>query len=268
MHTCPFCSAEIEEAVALYGGTCGACFTWIPGEETPTDPGVDTGVIRRKKQRQVSIRRRILIGLLLLLALGCGGLVWLVQQFDLSSPIQVREFEEAEEIGAVGIPVIEETPDPAEAEAGGDDVVTPSPASEGRRRQARPAATDVEPEPQASSDGLSLGMPQVTQRRRADVLEDPDSIGAMVSARLAEQLPGLERCYIERLRSDATVRGRWRIEFVVQESGRVKAPTAKGNDVSDAELEACMAREMSSWTFDRIGNEVTQSKTLVFEPGP
>lgn len=267
MHTCPFCSAEIEETVALYGGTCGACFTWVPGEETPTDPGVDTGILRRKKQRQVATRRRIVLGLLLLLALGCGGLVWLVQQFDFSAPIQDREFEEVEDIGAVGIPVAEQDPDLAEELEKGEDAAGSTPPSGGVVTPRSPRVTSPDPEPQAAVDGLSLGMPQVTQRRRADVLEDADSIRAMVAERLSDQLPSLERCYIERLKSDATVRGRWRIEFVVQQNGRVRAPTTLGRDGSDAELEACMAEEMSSWTFDRIGYEFTSSKTLVFEPG-
>lgn len=41
MGECPFCSAEIDEEVMLYGGTCSACLIDIPGEEAPTDPGVD-----------------------------------------------------------------------------------------------------------------------------------------------------------------------------------------------------------------------------------
>jgi hypothetical protein len=31
-------------------------------------------------------------------------------------------------------------------------------------------------------------------------------------------------------------------------------------------MEACMVQEMSTWTFDRITQEFTSSKTLVFEP--
>ena len=41
MGECPFCSAEIDEEVMLYGGTCTACLIDIPGEEAPTDPGID-----------------------------------------------------------------------------------------------------------------------------------------------------------------------------------------------------------------------------------
>ncbi|MEL6349587.1 MAG: hypothetical protein AAFV53_41170, partial [Myxococcota bacterium] len=39
MDSCPFCGAEVEEELVLYGGTCPHCLNPIPGEEAPTDPG-------------------------------------------------------------------------------------------------------------------------------------------------------------------------------------------------------------------------------------
>lgn len=39
MGECPFCKAQIDEEILLYGGTCPTCLIEIPGEESATDPG-------------------------------------------------------------------------------------------------------------------------------------------------------------------------------------------------------------------------------------
>ncbi len=249
--------------VALFGGTCATCFALVPGEETPTDPGVDTGILRRKKQHQSRTRRWIFMLVLLGLALACGTLLLVLQQFDFSIPEIAKEFEEYVDEGVVGVPVdeeveLEETDQAVEA-------VERMPDPRKAREVRAPGSTQTV-EPSASVDGISLGMPEVTQRRRADVLDDPDSIRAMVSARMSAQLPGLERCYLQRLEADSTLRGRWRVEFVVQKDGRVGSANVFGRDGEDVVMEACMVQEMSTWTFDRIAIEFTSSKTLVFEP--
>jgi len=248
--------------VALFGGTCATCFALVPGEETPTDPGVDTGIIRREKRQKSQARRWIFMLLLLGLALACGTLLLVVQQLDFSMPTVTKEFEEHEHVDRVGIPIDES----GELEEGehvveGERAEVEPHKAEGARTHRAPET----PEPSASVDGISLGMPEVKQRRRAEVLEDADSIRAMVSTRMSSQLPGLESCYLQRLETHSTLTGRWRVEFVVQKDGRVGAASAFGRDGEDEEMEACMVKEMSTWTFDRIAYEFTQSKTLLFE---
>ena len=262
MHTCPFCSAEIEETIALFGGTCATCFAVVPGEETPTDPGVDTGIIRREK-RQKSKTHRWIFGLILLgLALACGSLLLVLQQFDFSMPKVIKEYEEHVDEGLVGVPIDENGELDAEEPA----VKVEKSEREPRRVPGERAVGSRTVAPSASVDGISLGMPEVTQRRRAAVLDDLDSIRAMVSTRMSAQLSGLERCYLQRLETDSTLRGRWRVEFVVQQDGRVGSASVFGRDGEDEVMEACMVLEMSTWTFDRIAYEFTSSKTLVFEP--
>jgi hypothetical protein len=263
LHTCPFCSAEIEETVALFGGTCAACFAWVPGEETPTDPGVDTGILRRKKRQQSRTHRWVLMLILLGLALTCGTLLLVLQQFDFSIPKVVKEFEEHVDKGLVGMPVDEKVKLEAEEQVVEDEKSVVEPR---RMPGERASGSSQTVEPSALVDGVSLGMPEVTQRRRADALDDADSIRSMVSARMSAQLPGLERCYLQRLEADSTLRGRWRVEFVVQQDGRVGSAGVFGRGVEDEVMEACMVQEMSTWTFDRITQEFTSSKTLVFEP--
>lgn len=55
--TCPFCSAQIDEQLSLFGGNCPKCFGHIPGEDAATDPGEDVKAEMAKSDaRRAQIR--------------------------------------------------------------------------------------------------------------------------------------------------------------------------------------------------------------------
>ncbi|MFT7521750.1 MAG: hypothetical protein ACI9MC_003902, partial [Kiritimatiellia bacterium] len=60
MSECPFCAADIDEQVTLYGGTCQNCFAIVPGEEAATDPGEDVKQVQVVEDRKRAKRRALL----------------------------------------------------------------------------------------------------------------------------------------------------------------------------------------------------------------
>ena len=52
MAECPFCKATIDDELARFGGHCSKCFIEIPGEDTPTDPGVAKRIEQQLEQER------------------------------------------------------------------------------------------------------------------------------------------------------------------------------------------------------------------------
>lgn len=71
----------------------------------------------------------------------------------------------------------------------------------------------------------------------------PDAVIARIEGLY---LAGLKRCYARGMAHDATLAGKVRVQFTVDDTGRVTDATATG--VAD-EIDTCVAAQMQHWTF-------------------
>ena len=83
MGECPFCKAQIDEEILLYGGTCPTCLIEIPGEESATDPGVpveptETTRAILESHGMSNQSAKVMGGVVAAVALLGIGVVWLV----------------------------------------------------------------------------------------------------------------------------------------------------------------------------------------------
>ncbi len=72
----------------------------------------------------------------------------------------------------------------------------------------------------------------------------PDAVQRKI---LGAYLAGLKRCHKELLKTDPTARGKVKLAFTVNESGRTVSPKASG--FADS-LDSCIESQMGNWRFD------------------
>lgn len=72
----------------------------------------------------------------------------------------------------------------------------------------------------------------------------PDAVQRKI---LSAYLAGLKRCHKELLKTDPTARGKVKLNFTVNESGRTVSPKATG--FADS-LDSCIESQMGNWRFD------------------
>ena len=123
----------------------------------------------------------------------------------------------------------------------------------------------------ASSGGSSLfgnvGINVEQNIEQGVTLQDDDAIILMVKRVLAAEMPKLQSCYERRLKLVNNLKGAWTIELTVLKDGGVASPAAKGNNISDPELEKCIADQMASWSFQPIRIDMPIQKSVYFRPG-
>jgi hypothetical protein len=78
MAQCPFCKSEIDDELARFGGHCPKCVIEIPGDETPTDPGIG----KRAEEQVETARQRNwgvmigVVGLAAVVLIAAGSFLW------------------------------------------------------------------------------------------------------------------------------------------------------------------------------------------------
>jgi hypothetical protein len=265
---CPFCQTEIPQDLLTYGGPCPKCFGMIPGEEAPTDPGEVVKKAQARADERVR-RRRALAPMLLvvpmvMLVCGVAGIFALMPEAQVVPIV----FDDELDMNTIEVAYLEapaEAPkstDPAEPVASRP---RPRPTSEpSTAPQPQPEAVATAPSPRPSSRA-GFGVDQ-SVGRKAGALTDPDQIREMVFARMTAQSGKLKACYEQRLKTNNRLSGRWLIAFTVTPKGTVENPSAKGSNVSDAEFESCLVRELGRWAFDPIAKDQPVQRTLKFTP--
>jgi hypothetical protein len=86
----------------------------------------------------------------------------------------------------------------------------------------------------------------------------------MIYKLMTAQVARLNACYEQRLRVDESLQGRWRIAYTVEPTGQVSAASATGLGRADPDFEACLARTVSGWKFDRIARPQAVQRSLTF----
>jgi hypothetical protein len=251
----------------MFGGRCPSCLGDIPGDEAPTDPG--EAVKRAQAQRDARTRRQrklipVLISVPIVLLLGVVAVAVVLRP---EPEIAVIDFDLLDypmpELVARAPDPVPVPPPATTGGAGGAGAAAPAPkvsAAVARVDEPKQAAVTAAP---IEAPSLDLGL-NINAERRSEVYTDPEQITAMIYKLMTAQVPRLNACYEQRLRVDETLQGRWRIAYTVEASGAVSKASATGLGRQDADFEACLARTVAGWKFDRIAAARQVQRSLTF----
>jgi hypothetical protein len=260
----------------------------IPGEEAPTDPGERASAMHELETQAAKSKTRgpfMIAAAVVGLLIGSGG-AWLALGRNEPAAVATNGVEDE----MIIVPL----------SAHRDLVLAPrNDAKDGSAARARPqgsthdassseraiASAGPLPEPEAEPDVAegsvmprpgggspdnpfgALG-PNVRQSNIGAVeLTDPAEINVMVKRVMSRGGGQLKQCYEARLKSDEKLKGAWNVQFQVSPAGRATDIAVVAVDRPDAELEACIARNIESWSFVRIHEPLVVQKVYRFEGG-
>ena len=304
MAECPFCKTAITDEIARFGGPCPKCFIEIPGDDTPTDPGVAKRVELQLEQEQQRPWARILgIAALAAVVLTAAGAVvaWrLVHQRGTGAMAAEADLETfwiapASEhrlppIGAAGADQPGEDQTAARSSVGrsqrSSEVTEVSPEGSGQKRFDFIGMSDYdEPELEdlaqrtvevgpgaAVEDNLTLSSvtPPRVEITRGSVgsmaISDPDEIYKAVGQALKSYAGQMTTCYERRLKALPDLRGTWETAFTITENGTTTKVAVRGQAVQDAELERCLGESIARWTFQPLVERQEIQKNYTFGP--
>ncbi len=264
----------------------------IPGEEAPTDPGLQARLrlqaddaVRAKKKKRLNLLAGLLVLLLFAVVSGVGFRVQaardaeLVYELDDYYVIPDADLKSAPVVAAV-VPSV--TPDAPvrrprnTVPAGGEAPPTTGPPAvvEGAVASAPTAYVpisrpkeDLTLAPIASAaDGVKTTSLDFSVGRvsSAAILQNDDEIKAMARKIIDAYSPQLTTCYQSRLKQVETLKGAWKVAFTITKEGAASKVRVSPVSAPDAELEACMTRNIQSWKFQKIYDEFPLSKTYRF----
>ncbi|MCB9675443.1 MAG: AgmX/PglI C-terminal domain-containing protein [Alphaproteobacteria bacterium] len=277
MASCPFCQSPIDGDILLYGGSCPKCFGEIPGEEAATDPGEEV-----KARQQKSDNRRILIRTLIPLVLAIpvvGGMLVLALGFIIwnrNPTVEVMNFDDLDlgvDYDIVSAPPELENPDPDAPKprpvgngSNGGERPRPRPNDGGTSDPTKPPQVVV-PKAGTSSGGINFGGVGVVKEREGETLSDPGEIFENIKKVMTQQQGTLKQCYDSRLKVKEGLEGRWRAHFTVNQQGYAENVRFEGMNMSDSELETCLANTVKKWKFSKITHPQPVEKSWRFRPG-
>lgn len=295
---CPFCKGAIPADTLRFGGNCPHCMLEIPGEEAPTDPGIQARARKEQEDKALLAKKqrknRILgaLSLVVLFAIGGTG-VWAYQtqqqaltyEMDdyYATPLSELQTAPAQPVAVAGDPAGAQTGPEGPGTNGGrpngrkaPDVApigtgTPD-GSTGARRPSFQTGQDAAAPSVGSASGtgggdLGVGQIKVGYVGSDKVLTDNDEIFAMAKSVINASSPQLQGCYNQRLKAVEGLKGAWEVSFTIGKNGTAKNVAVSGVNGSDAELEACMDRQVSGWKFQKIVKDQPVKKTYRFGAG-
>jgi hypothetical protein len=296
---CPFCKGAVAIDVLRFGGNCPHCMLEIPGEEAPTDPGLQAR--QRQEQEQAAARLKqqkksrvlgIVAGVAVLALCGVGFAAWRSYQESITYDVGEYYELEIETIAAAppdapgpeaSPPAPENRPADNRTTNGGRKTTTtaaqPGSASDpvaqtfesgSRRSTASGPGGDATLAPStglpggAGGSGLGGGKISVSQVGGGEALSDPQQIFEMAKRVISGSSPQLQACYTQRLKQVADLKGAWELSFTITKDGGTTGARARGLDAPDSEFEACMVRSVGTWRFQRITKDFPVKKTYRF----
>lgn len=293
MGHCPFCKGAVDRATLVGGGTCSHCLIEIPGEEAPTNPGVQALARQQAEEAAASGGRSpiVMITALLLLGLVGGGAWWSWGRAPVIVELDEETFNPIPLAAHQNI--YQETAAEAGSSAGGAAGSSSSSSANATRRAAisgqatrgsssspstgratlNPAGASIAKQVEAidptastiASPGAMTG-PTISIGRHsvAETLSDPDAISGMIKRVVSRNSRQLQDCYNNRIKIQPELEGRWRVGFEVQKTGAVERVEVRALTGPDVELERCMASKLSRWHFQRIASPQGVTKNYSF----
>jgi len=283
MTTCPFCNAEIDEGLSRFGGNCPHCFNLIPGEEAPTDPGVSVAQRPATDEAEGGNKMVLVFAFLAVIAIGAvigqnvlgdgePATVEVVQATRAERALERERLERRaeEEALAQEEALLEEKAAEEAAEAQAAARANAIALSRSQQR-AEEVAVVQEETPSSAPGNINIrdySAPLSTGPSREDiaeiVLQTPAQINSAVRRNLRRYKGQLEQCYNIQLNVDETLKGRWQVGFTVETDGNTSGVSVKAMNVKHADLEACMQRQVESWTFPKISQAYPYVKEYSF----
>lgn len=290
---CPYCRGTVSADLARSGGNCPHCMLEIPGEEAPTDPGLEA----KKRQeaeaalahKRATTRNRVIGALVLLVACGAGGYGWMRHKaaqeelvYELgdvymapaakvavaaADPVAPKVDDKGTKAGSGSAkrPDVFATPDLVlkTAPEGGDPSPTGTvkfvPGSSGQQDLAVTGSGSGGPQ------AISIGGADITAKRlNTTVLETDEEILAMAKEVTAAYQPQIQTCVEQKLKLDEGFKGTWKVAYTIQTDGTVSNISTTAKDKADAELESCMQRAIARWKYQRIAHEFKVKKSYNF----
>ncbi len=298
MAHCPFCKSTIDDELARFGGHCPKCVIEIPGDETPTDPGIGKRVeatVESDQRRGFGVFAAV-GGLVLVVLVGAGSVLWWridqQRQADLRAELQAQQDNDffilpAEEHQLSYQAAEQEQQAQAQAQsvgrshaARGSVVSVPSASgtagSSGRNSyDFRGAAAEDEVElaeikerdikVEVGSFGPSV--PSISINRGSVgsmALSDPDEIRKSVGTALETYSKQMTTCYERRLKTAPDLAGTWMVSFAIGTDGRTSGVSVVPQSTRDAQLESCMGQAIAKWTFQPMASKQNFSKPYTF----
>ncbi len=300
MAHCPFCKATIDDELARFGGHCPKCVIEIPGDETPTDPGVGKRVeeqVEAEQQRRWGVFAAV-GGLVAVVVIGAGSVLW----WRIDNQRQAAELARLEAEADNGffilpaeeheLPTAEPEEQPEQGKPGNTgrsyqgSTVTNVPANTGtssgpKRYDFTGGANAEETElaglqereidvgpgggPQVGSIGLNVPQIDISRSGLDSVaLSDPEEIRKSVGTALKAYSQQMNTCYERRLKNTPDLAGTWDVSFTITTSGSTAGIGVVPHTVSDRELETCMSQAIASWKFQNMAKPQNFSKPYTF----
>jgi len=283
MAHCPFCKSSIDEELARFGGHCPKCVIEIPGDETPTDPGIGKRVeeqVEGERQRRWGVYAAV-GGLAAVVVIGAGSLLWWrIDQQKKATALAQLEAESDTEFYILPaeehqLPTLEKAEAPKQANPGstaqgrqGSTVTTvPSGGSgstggnrfdfignsdAGQPELAKLHEREIDVAPGADLVRVGLSVPQISISRtglESVALSDPEEIRQSVGTALKAYSKQMNTCYERRLKNTSDLAGTWDVSFTITTSGRTSNIGVAPQSTRDALLESCMSQAIAGWGF-------------------
>jgi hypothetical protein len=298
MAHCPFCKSTIDEELARFGGHCPKCVIEIPGDETPTDPGLGKRVgeaVETEQRRGFGVFAAV-GGLVLVVLVGAGSVLW--WRIDQQHKAELQAELKAQQDNDFFILPAEEhqlsyqrEEEQQQAQAKAQNTgrahtpragVTHVPSSGGASTSSgrntfdfRGGAGEDEVELAEIEDrrvNVEVGsfgpsIPSISINRGSVgsmALSDPDEIRKSVGTALETYSKQMNTCYERRLKAMPNLAGTWMVSFAIGTDGRTSGVSVTPKTTSDAQLESCMAQAIAMWTFQPMASTQNFSKPYTF----
>ena len=301
---CPFCKGSISRDLERYGGNCPHCLLEVPGDDAPTDPGLE----QQKKQEEEEVAKKVVaekkrhsyfrFGLLAMLFLMCVAGFEYQRQIEARTYIPPEYFQMPVEDLNIEDGVAEAAPEipPATGSVPPETVASARPAtpktldvnlppevapktvavSNGKPPKTS-SKTPKTPEQVASSApptpvipnlgaGGTGGTGTVSAGGGVQVLTDKAAIEAMVT-RVSKGYNGaILSCYESAAKANPELKGIWTVTFIVTPGGSTRDVKVTGSSTQDAGMEACVKRRVEGWRFQSINSDFKAAKTYRLSP--
>ena len=268
---CPFCKGAVSADTLRFGGNCPHCMLEIPGEEAPTDPGLQAR-LRKEAEDKVAARKRAnrnraigAVALLLFLGSIGGGVAWWKAR-------QAATTYQMDDYFVLPLEDISGPPPTTDPAANPTNPTNPRPNGDRKTPHTNgtptpngaPETDPFEKRHDGSSEiprdlvpvsggpvtptlvGTGSGTVDVQRLGNDVVLTDPGEIFEMAKRVLNAMSPQLQSCYNQRLKQVSDLKGAWRVGFVIAKDGGVKNVNVTAVNGNDGELESCMVRTVGN----------------------
>lgn len=111
-----------------------------------------------------------------------------------------------------------------------------------------------------------MGLPRTAPTEVKTDVTPPGELAAMIQRRFGPMNASIQASYQARLKQDETLKGTWKISFVIKTDGSVKNAKAIGQNVSDPKLEADIVKIVTATKFDPIAEDQPIIKSIQLAP--